>query len=282
MLRKLNAKAWRAVAFAIALLIFLTYTLFVIRSPISGKPNNSVTELVVTSFGYPHPYKLSFVAQYRFVHQVCEFLVRRDDRQNITGGLAESWTISSDRRKITFHLRPNLYSAEEAVQSLRRLVREGQTSHSNLAAQTNEERIQASGPLTLTIETDGDAGAILSPLVMADAAILPDDHWITVPGFKEPQIDWTKTKGPYIYAAGKFPAQDGQVIEFIPNPNHYFYEPEQLRWRLVFKPIEKIRDLSALNQLLETEPSFTTVRYWDMLNLFSGVDPGLEVLSDPA
>lgn len=236
---------------------------------------NTVTEYLLTPFGYPHPYKLQFVAQYRFVHQVGEFLVRRDNHQQFIGGLAQGWTISPDRRTIRFHLRSGLYTATETAQSLKRLLRAGQTSHSNLGAQTDEESIKVIDESNLEIHTFGDAGAILAPLVMADAVILPDDHWITVPGFSEPQVDWKKIKGPYIYKAGEFPLKEGKSLLFVPNPSHYFYDRDQVDWKLEYEPFEKISELAQLKALIEREPSFTTVRYWDFLKLFSTKDPGL-------
>ncbi|MGZ3723087.1 MAG: ABC transporter substrate-binding protein, partial [Bdellovibrionales bacterium] len=238
-------------------------------------PSSVVTEYILTPFGYPHPYLLSFVAQYRFVHQVGEFLVRRDNHQNIVGGLASSWKISEDRRKITFNLRPDLYNAHEVAQSLNRLIRAGQTSHSNLAAQTDPSKVRVLNDLTLEIETIGDAGAILSPLVMADAVILPDDHWIQVEGFKDPQVDWTKTKGPYIYVSGKFPAGVNEPILFKPNPKHYFYDAKSVDWRLIYRPLDSISSLTELDNLLKSSPAFTTVRYTEQNKLFFTPDPGL-------
>jgi ABC-type oligopeptide transport system substrate-binding subunit len=189
--------------------------------------------------------------------------------------LAKSWSIAGDRRSIVFNLRPELYSAEEVAQSLRRLIKAGQTSHSNLAAQTTEADVQVVGPLTLQIATQGDAGAVLSPLVMADAVILPDDHWIKRPGSEDLQIDWTKTKGPYIYESGSFPLTENHPIVFKPNPKHYFYRPEQVRWRLQYQPMEKIQSLEDLDRLLKASPSFSTMRYWDEVKLFTTKDPGL-------
>lgn len=229
---------------------------------------NYVTEIILTPFGFPHPYKLNYVAQYRFVHQVGEFLVRRDNHQNLIGGLAQKWEISSDRRSITFYLKPKLYSALEVSQSLKRLIKEGQTTHSNLAAQFKEEDIEVKGPLELKINTNGDAGALLSPLVMADAVILPDDHWINIKGYSEPQVDWTKTKGPYIYSSGKFPLEPNTELTFKPNENHYFFEKEQLNWKIRAIDIDSFKNISELNTALNQEPSFTTVRYSNLYKIF--------------
>lgn len=209
-----------------ATVILVAIALYKYRSAIIGdKVNqNIVTELVTTTFDYPNPYRLNFVAQYRFVEQVGEFLVRRDNFQNIIGGLAESWTISKDRHSIIFHLRPNIYSAEEVAQSLRRLIKAKQTSHSNLAHQiSSAEDIEVIDSSNLMIKTTSDAGAILAPLVMSDTVILPDDHWINVPGFDEPQVDWTKTKGPYIHESGSFLSLANEGLIYKPNPNHYFF-----------------------------------------------------------
>lgn len=248
------------------------------QSAIGGVKVNPkfITELVTTTFDYPNPYRLNFVAQYRFVEQVGEFLVRRDNFQNIMGGLAQSWTISKDRQSIVFHLRPNIYSAEEVAQSLRRLIRAKQTSHSNLAHQISRaEDIVVIDPLNLRVKTAGDAGAILAPLVMSDTVILPDDHWISLPGFDEPQVDWTKTKGPYIHESGSFLNLSNGALVYKPNSSHYFYSKEQLRWRIIYRPIDTFKDLAEFKQYFDREPTFTTMRYWELLKVFFTPDPGL-------
>jgi ABC-type transport system substrate-binding protein len=222
-----------------------------------------VTEYVVTEFGDPYPYRLQFVAQYRFVHQVGEFLVRRDPHQQIVGGAAESWQIAPDRKSITFHLRPGGYTAEEVAQSLRRLLRSGQTTHSNLAAQTDEKSIRVEGPTQLTLATRGDAGAILSPLVMADAVLLPDDHWIG-----ENRIDWTRSRGPYIHRSGSFPLKPGDSAVFVPNPAHYLHQAEQVDWKIEVLKESALASLSDLQRLLERSPGFVTMRFWPRNPLF--------------
>ncbi len=228
-----------------------------------------VTELIVTPFGYPNPYSLGYVAQYRFVHQVGEFLVRRDNLQNFAPGLAHTWSISDDRRSITFDLRPGLYTAEEVKQSLVRLFKKHQTSHSNIAAQiVHTDQIVINNPLQITINTNGDAGAILAPLVMADTVILPDSHWSTDPVTGDQQVDWRKTRGPYIYESGSFPAERDSPIIFKPNPDHYFFNDELLTWKIVYHPIELIQSMDDFKALMMNEPSYSTLRYWDMIKFY--------------
>ncbi len=229
----------------------------------------TVTEYLLTDFGNPYPYRLQFVAQYRFVQQIGEFLVRRDDYQELVAGLAKSWEISADRRTIVFHLRPGIYSAEEVVQSLRRLVSSGQTTHSNLAAQTELDWIQATGPLTVSIRTKGDAAAVHSPLVIADAVILPDDHWSKNPAGGEDQVDWKKARGPYRYSEGQFPPAPGSGATFTPNPDHYRYQQGQLAWRIEVVDSNKIRSMDDFEALFKNGTSYTTVRYWNRNPIFS-------------
>ena|GEM_PF-4535408 len=233
----------------------------------------TVTEIVFTPLGLPHPYELSFVAQYRFVYQTGEFLVRRNDTQQIVGGLARSWTISDDRRHITFHLRPNLYSAEEVAQSLRRLLTAGQTSHSNFTGQIVE--IKVVDPLNLELVTRNDAAAVLSPLVMADAVILPDDLWYKDKTGKE-QVDWSKTRGPFILESGHFPAQNGEEILYVPNKKHYLYEPEQVAWKILPMALASVPDQKTLKEILSRGPSYCTLRYSNVLKMFSTADSNLK------
>ncbi|MCK6596726.1 MAG: hypothetical protein L6Q37_00050 [Bdellovibrionaceae bacterium] len=126
-------------------------------------------------------------------------MVRKDDHQNIVGGLGSSWEISNNRKEIICYLRQGLYDAEEVAQSLRRLLAKKQTSHSNLSAQIKTaDNIVVLDDTTLKIETESDAGAILDPLVMADTVIILDKLWVNLPGFSELQIDWKRNRGPYI------------------------------------------------------------------------------------
>lgn len=233
----------------------------------------TVTEIVLTPLGLPHPYELQFVAQYRFVYQTGEFLVRRNDTQQIIGGLANSWTISDDRRHIVFHLRPNIYSAEEVAQSLRRLLAAGQTSHSNFTEQIVQINVLDS--LNLELVTHDDAATVLSPLVMADAVILPDDHWYKDSNGKE-QVDWRKTRGPFIWKSGEFPTKNGADILYVPNKKHYLYDPEQVAWRIHPMDLASIPDQRALKEILSQRPSYCTLRYSNVLKLFSTPDAGLK------
>lgn len=266
--RLINSKITTKVIIAGTITFFCICITIVLRNADKNMRSNTVTELVVTPFGYPHPYKLNYVAQYRFVHQICEFLIRRDDRQNLIGGLAKSWTISEDRSSITFHLRPNLYNATEVKESLVRFIKTGQTSHSNINAQINSENdIQVENELTLTIYTRSDAAAILAPLVMADMAILPNDHWVTVNGIE--QVDWKKIKGVYKYVSGEFPLEVNKELIFQPNANHYFYSNELPMWKLRYLPIESINNIEELESILNESPSYLTVRYWEMFKIFT-------------
>ncbi len=255
-------------------LVYLTLTILVfelINLILSDKnlEPQMVTELIVTPFSYPHPYKLNSVAQYRFVHQIGEFLVRRDNYQNIVGGLAQSWVISESRTSIVFHLKPKIYTAEEVAQSLRRLISAKQTSHSNLGQQIeSSDKIKVIDPLTLEIFTIGDAGAILAPLVMADTVIVPDNHWVELPGLDGLHVDWTKSKGPYVHESGSLFKIQSEPVIFKPNPAHYFYSPDLLKWKLFYKPIGEIRDLTELETILKKEPTFTTIRFWELLKIF--------------
>ncbi len=236
-----------------------------------------VTELILTPFGNPHPYNLGYVAQYRFVHQVGEFLVRRDNLQNFAPGLAKSWTIANDRRSIVFHIRPEIYTAEEVKQSLVRLFKKHQTSHSNIASQiASADDILVSSLDTLIVKTIGDAGALLAPLVMADTVILPDDHWLEDTKTGIATVDWRKSRGPYIFESGSFPAEPNSPIIFKPNPNHYFFNSQLLRWKILYQPIETIPSMTALAALMAKEPSYTTVRYWDMLKIFDTQETSIQ------
>jgi ABC-type transport system substrate-binding protein len=221
----------------------------------------TINEIILTEFSTPDPYRLHYVAQYRFVHQYAEFLIRRDENGNIVPGLAENWVISEDRHKITFTLRPNLYTAKEVKESLVRLLKAKQTAHSNFIQQTTEDKIRILSENQLEIETHGDAGGLLSPLYMADAAILPNNHWIkNTDGIEI--VDWTKVKGPYIWKSGKFPIHNGESIELIPNNKHYMFNKEQLNWRITYMPLEELANYESLNQEFKNNLSYTTIRYW--------------------
>jgi hypothetical protein len=225
--------------------------------------SKTITELMPLSLGYPNPYALNDVIQYRFVEQVGEFLVRRDSNQNIIGGLASSWTISDDRKSIVFHLRPDgLYNANEVVESLRKLHKANQTSHSNIVEQIkNADDITAIDSHNVKIITTGDAGSLLAPLIMADTVILPDNHWIKIEGFKELQVDWTKTRGPYVYDSGSLQNLKNEPIIYKPNPKHYIYSDEQLVWKIASRPRTIISNFSELKKYMEKEPSFTTIKH---------------------
>lgn len=225
-----------------------------------------VVELVLTPLGVPHPYSLNFVAQYRLVQQVCEFLVRRDDHQNIVPGLADSWDIGADRKSITFNIRKKIYNAFEVKQSLLRFMAAGQTSHSNLNAQIrSSESIEVINDSSLKIHTTGDAGAILAPLVMADACILPDDHWVKTSDSEF--VDWSKTKGPYRLVSGNLPLGVGESLIYEPNKDHYMYSEEMLQWKVEYRPLSSLKSLNDFESLFIGRYAYTTLRYWDLMKL---------------
>ncbi len=219
-----------------------------------------ITEVILTTFRYPHPYLLQFVAEYRFAYQIGEYLVRFDDHQNIVPGLASSWLISADRHSITFTIRHELYSATEVAQSLHRILKQGQTTHSNFSEQVSKIEVIDEGHLKL--ETRGDAAAVLNPLVMADSMIVPDAHWIAVPGHAELQVDWKSTHGPYIWQSGELPLAYGQEVVFVPNPKHYLFSKEQSAWRIRYEDPAKYNSHGDLKNLLERfSPAFCTLRH---------------------
>ena len=189
-----------------------------------------VTQIVTRPFKDLDPYQLHLTEQYSTVHQIGEFLVRQDENQQLIPGLAKGWTVSDDRTSIIFHLRSGIYDAEEVQQSLKRMIHQGQTSHSNFSAQI--KNITTIDNLNLLIETTGDAGALLSPLVMADAVIVPDSHWKKNGDGRE-YIDWAMSKGPYRLESGSFPLGDNDTLIFTPNKNHYNYRPGQLKWKIL-------------------------------------------------
>lgn len=237
--------------------------------------SNSITEVVVSTFRYPHPYLLTYVAEYRFAHQVGEFLVRRDKNQQIVPGLAKSWDIAPDRESIVFTIRSELYSAQEVYESLSRIVSRGQTTHSNFASQVLKMQIIA--PDQIKIFTRGDAASILSPLVMADAIIVPDAHWITIAGHDGSQVDWTKTRGPYIWKSGSFPLKEGDEVVFVPNKKHYFYSTEQLNWHIRYENPAKAKTHESLNHILKQySPSFTTIRNSLFSTIASSPESGIK------
>lgn len=203
--------------------------------------------------------------------QVGEFLVRRDDHQNIVPGLAKSWKISADRSAIEFQLREGLYSADEVAQSLRRLLKFGQTTHSNLSSQTTEDGIEVVDSLTVRIRTKGDAGAVLSPLVMADAAILPDAVWSG--SGADAVVDWRKSQGPYVLDSGSLPLKNGESIGLKPNKKHYFWRSGLPEWRITVRSLDELKKFDDLQSLLGSEPSFTTLRYWDYAAVFDDAPP---------
>ncbi len=219
-----------------------------------------ITEVVLSAFRYPHPYLLQFVAEYRFAYQVGEYLVRFDDHQNLVPGLASSWLIANDRRSITFTIRQELYSATEVAQSLNRILKQGQTTHSNFSEQvTKVELIDESH---LKLDTRGDAAAVLNPLVMADSMIVPDAHWISIPGYAEPQVDWKRTRGPYIWQSGELPLGYGQEIVFVPNPKHYLFSKEQSQWHIRYEDPANYNSHAEIKNLLEKfSPAFCTLGF---------------------
>ena len=230
----------------------------------SNRPN-TVTEYISSEFRRPNPYALLYVAEYRFVDQVGEFLVRKDNNQHTVPGLAAEWIVNSENGTIQFKLRERAaYSAEEAAQSLRRIVRFGQTSHSYFASQVLAIDVQ--GDDTLTIKTKGDPAAILDPLCMADAVILPNDHWVQQD--EEEVVDWSKSRGPYKIVSGTFPLKSGDRLELSPNKNHYLYKSGQLNWRIVPLDMHKVHSHSDLESIFSSEPAFMTVRHWPFTKLF--------------
>jgi ABC-type transport system substrate-binding protein len=274
-MKVMKAKKSLLVLITLMFAIICAYLLLNFIPKWNSKVNNnslkkSVTELIVTPFGYPHPYHLEFVAQYRFVDQVGEYLIRKDQKQNIIGGLAKSWTISEDRHSIRFYLRENIYSASEVKESLVRVLKYGQTSHSSFKEQISSlGDIKVIDSLTLEIKTKGDASSILSPLYVGDMIILPDDHWIKINDREE--VDWKKTRGPYIVSKGNFPLKEGESIELEPNPKHYFYNNDLLSWSLEFHPITKFKTFKEFEELFLIKPSYTTIRYWDLQKIFYDV-----------
>ena len=234
------------------------------------RERNSMTSKIVTElnslpFGLPHPYKLVGVAPYRFVYQIGEFMVRLDVNNQIVPGLAKSWIISNDRKSIRFDIRSEIYNAEEVKQSFQRIMKFGQTSHSNFDIQI--EHIEVIDNNTIIFHTHGDAASLLNPMVMSDATILPDNHWThDDSGHEVP--DWTKSRGPYVFDSGKFPLQPGSEIIFKPNPKHYLYHKDQLRWRILQLQPDAPKDLTELSKLLNNSPSYTTRMASNWYSLF--------------
>jgi MarR-like DNA-binding transcriptional regulator SgrR of sgrS sRNA len=246
---------------SISLFVYILMNFMGANRPSNSKDVNIITEVIQTKFDYPDPYRMKFVAPYRFVHQVGEFLVRQTPNGEIVPGLARSWDISEDRREITFHLRSNIYTAEETAQSLRRLIAFGQTSHSSFASQIKCEDVLVIDEETLRIRTKGDAGALLSPLVMSDAVILPDDHWHKQ--YESEVVDWSKARGPYIHAEGTFPLSPNSHVLYVPNPKHYLFNSDQVAWKILYKPEGTIGSLSDLSRLLSASLGYSTLRFWN-------------------
>lgn len=238
---------------------------------------NTVTEYF-SGMNYPDPYSLKFVTDYKFVLTVGEFLVRQDKSKQIVPGLAKDWKISSDRRKITFYLREGIYSAEEVAQSLKRLVKHGQTAHSNFSSQTNENNIRVIDDITLEIETFGDAGAIIQPLIMADAAILPNKVW-REDANGNAFVDWSKVNGPYTWESGEFPISTSNAVVFKPNPDHYLYKSDQTRWRITIFDFDKYDTLEKLNTLLRESPGIFTLTDSEIHRLIHTRNPGIKFVN---
>ena len=253
----------------VALVVFSMAVIFK-RMSMSNQ-TTYVTQFVQDNFLYPHPYAIHFVDQYRFIYHFGEFLVRLDKNQQVIGGLAKSWDISDDRKKIVFHLRDNIYSAEEVRQSLQRIKNFGQTAHSNFAAQIIDMRVLS--PRDLEIEVAGDAASILRPLEMADAVILPDDHWIKDDKGND-QVDWAKTRGPYVWKSGTFPVKPGDVLNLVPNKKHYLYEKEQLDWKIMPLSLDKFSSFAELDQMIEKYNGILTIRYSNEFKLYKTQEVG--------
>ena len=95
-------------------------------------------------------------------------LVRLDvnDPSKLVGDVAKSWTVSADGKTYTFELKPGLkfasgnpLTAEEAAYSLQRAVALDKSpafilTQFGFSKDNARERIKATGPLTLTLQTD--------------------------------------------------------------------------------------------------------------------------------
>lgn len=89
-----------------------------------------------------------------------------DDVENLQGHVAESWTISDDGKTFTFQVRPgitfhsgNPLTAEDAAWSLQRVIKLNLTpsfilSQFGLTPENVDEKIQATGDMTFTVELD--------------------------------------------------------------------------------------------------------------------------------
>ena len=128
---------------------------------------------------------------------------------------------------------------------------------------------------TLKIVTESDAGAILDPLVMADTVIIPDKLWVNLPGFTEPQVDWKRNIGPYIYESGSLTSMENEPLIFKPNIKHYLFQEGQLNWNIQYFPPEKKVNLEEIKTIFNDKPCFTTIRNWEMTNFLKKLENNL-------
>ena len=91
-------------------------------------------------------------SHYFVTEQIFDGLVRFDSRFNPTPALAEYWTISEDRARITFHLRRGVrfhngreLTADDVKYSLERLIRVGAGSSSISPSRTRSSAPRSTG-----------------------------------------------------------------------------------------------------------------------------------------
>lgn len=163
-------------------------------------------------------------------------LVRLDvnDPSKLVGDLAKSWTVSADGKTFTFELKPGLkfasgnpITAEDVVFSLNRVVQLDKTpafiiTQLGLKKDTVAERVKATGPLTLTIETDkAFAPSFVLNCLTANVASVVDKKLLLT---KEVNGDmgaaWLKTNyagsGPYKLREWRA----NEIIALERNPNY--------------------------------------------------------------
>lgn len=150
--------------------------------------------------------------------------------------LATSWTISSDGRRYSFRLRPNVkwsdgrpFTSEDVAFSILRLKVAHPRGRITFA---NVEAVETPDALTAEIVLSKPAPYLISALAGAESPIVPKHVYETFKPEEQPKLEQTIGTGPFILKEWV----PGSHLLFVRNPN-YWDAPKPYVDRLVMKII---------------------------------------------
>ena len=251
----------RTLAAAVASTLVLGAGMTAVSSAFAATPKDTL----VIAFGFDDiitmdPAEAFELSAGEIMGNTYDRLVRLDpaDSSKLVGDVAKSWTISADGKTFTFELKPglkfasgNALTAEDVVYSLQRAVMLDKSpafilTQFGFTKDAVKDKIKATGPLTLTMETDKAYAPsfVLNCLTANVGAIVDKKLLLTKEKDGDMAYAWLKTN----YAgSGPLKLREWRANEAVAlERNDNYYGPKMPLARVLYRHVKE----SATQRLL--------------------------------